>query len=92
MKVYMDRNLCSRWQAGCDSCFGTRVERGEFILDGCVLEVLEDDCDDFTLYIKDRDGTDKTLIVNEENWPEAYDSWQQLWEKQQAGENHTILS
>ena len=83
MKVYMDRNHCARWQAACDSCFGGRVVIKEFDLEGCVMDVIEDDQEEITFYIKDRDGEDKVLVVNEKNWPEAYDSWQDLWEKQQ---------
>ena len=85
MKVYMDRNLCERWIAGCESCFGVRAEKGEFLLDGCVLDVVDEDKrDEIVCYIKDRDGEDKVLTINEDNWAEAFDSWQQLLEKQMA--------
>ncbi|MFC1936586.1 hypothetical protein ACFLYP_02840 [Chloroflexota bacterium] len=96
MKVYIDRNHCDIYQAGCESCFGGRVEfffgGREFGLDmdvgGCVMEIEEEDeRDQLSFYIKDRDGEDKELHIDRENWPEAYDSWMQLYEKQQAGSN-----
>jgi hypothetical protein len=87
MKVYMDRNLCNRWIAGCESCFGVRVEKGEFLLDGCVLDVMDaDNRDEIICHIKDRDGEDKILTITQDNWAEAFDSWQQLLAKQTAGE------
>ena len=85
MKVYMDRNLCNRWIASCETCFGLRVEKGEFLLDGCVLKVEDEDKrDEIVCYIKDRDGEDKVLTITPENWAEAYDSWQQLLAKEMA--------
>jgi hypothetical protein len=95
MKVYLDRNHCSVYQPGCESCFGGRVEVffGErtYGLDmdvaGCVMEIAEeDDRESVTFFIKDRDGSDKELVVNKENWPDAYESWMTLYEKQHADE------
>jgi hypothetical protein len=37
-----------------------------------------------TFYIKDRDGTDKVLVIDDSNRGEAHDSWLIAWEKQQA--------
>ncbi len=85
MKVYMDRNHCSRHQAACESCFGGRIMLKEFDMGGCVMEIQEEqDKENITFYIKDRDGGDKTLYVTSENWPDAYNSWLLLWEEQQA--------
>ena len=39
-----------------------------------------------TFMIHDHDG-DKLLEVDKRNWPEAYDSWQLLWEKQHSQAN-----
>jgi len=82
MKVFLDRNLCERWQAGCDSCFGNRILENRFDLEGCIVEVVRNDDPEIVFYIKDRDGEDKVLTVTQENWPEAYDSWGDLLEKQ----------
>ena len=88
MKVYMDRNHCEMWQGACESCFGGRIYIKDFDLEGCVMKIEEEeDKHDIHFYIHDRDGSDKELMVNDDNWPEAYDSWMQLWEKQQAGED-----
>jgi hypothetical protein len=35
-----------------------------------------------TFFIHDHDG-DKVLEVNDRNWPEAYDSWWLLWQRQE---------
>lgn len=95
MKVYLDRNHCSVYQAACDSCFGGKIEMvfsgvvnlDDFRVTGCALKLEEEEyLDEITFYMKDRDGKDKVLIVNRENWPEAYNSWVDLYEKQQA--NH----
>ena len=92
MKVYLDRNHCNVYNSGCESCFGGRIEvhfgerlfGPEMDVGGCVMEVTEeDDRDTVTFFIKDRDGQDKTLAVNKENWPDAYDSWMKLYEEQQ---------
>jgi hypothetical protein len=51
----------------------------------CTLEISDDGQPETTFLILDRDGIDKVLVVNEENFAEAYDSWRLAWEKQQAG-------
>lgn len=93
MKVYMDRNHCETYQAGCESCFGGRIEvhfgdrdfGPDLDVGGCVMKITEEDRQDtVTFFIKDRDGSDKELVVNKQNWPDAYDSWMQLYEQQQA--------
>ncbi len=94
MKVYLDRNHCEVYQPACESCFGGRIQvhfgdrpEGMDVMEvaGCVLEIQdEDDRDNVTFFIKDRDGTEKQLDVNQENWPDAYDSWLHLYETQQV--------
>jgi hypothetical protein len=37
-----------------------------------------------TFLILDKAGTDKELVVTEENRAIAYDSWREAWEQQQA--------
>jgi hypothetical protein len=39
--------------------------------------------------IKDRDGSDKVLVVDEENRGLAYDSWRLAWEQQQSKSMHS---
>ena len=94
MKVYVDRNHCGVYQTACESCFGGRIQvhfgdrpEGLDVVEvaGCVLEIKdEEDRDNITFIIKDRDGSQKELRVDQENWPEAYDSWLMLYEKQQS--------
>lgn len=93
MKVYLDRNHCPVRQAGCESCFGGRIElvftgkakSDDLFITGCVIELKETEIlDEITFYMKDRDGKDKVLVVNTENWPDAYNSWMDLYEKQQV--------
>ena len=50
---------------------GYGISAGDF--QGCVQ--IEEISQDF----------DKVLVVNEENYAEAYDSWRLAWEHQQSG-------
>ena len=93
MKVYLDRNHCDVYNAGCESCFGGRIEvffgdrsfGPEMDVAGCVMDIKEEDKKEkITFYIKDRDGSDKVLNVDKENWPDAYDSWMDMYEKQKT--------
>ncbi|MEK6256664.1 MAG: hypothetical protein N2C13_05020 [Chloroflexota bacterium] len=91
MKVHMDRNHCQLSLAACESCFGGRILLKEFDMEGCVMKIEEEeDKENITFYIKDRDGEDKVLYVNADNWPDAYDSWFLMYEKQHTGENQTL--
>jgi len=47
--------------------------------------MVDDGRDELTFLILDKDGTDKELVVDEQNRAEAYDSWRLVWEQQQAG-------
>jgi hypothetical protein len=49
--------------------------------------MADDGKSETTFIIFDRDGIDKTLIVNDDNRAEAADSWRLAWEKQQAKQN-----
>jgi len=89
MKVYMDRTQCTCWLAPCESSFGWRLLRllnGEVLPGGCMYDFEEDGRKALTFMIHDHDG-DKLLEVDKRNWPEAYDSWQLLWEKQHSQAN-----
>jgi hypothetical protein len=48
------------------------------------LEIIDDGNSERTFLIKDRDGIDKLLVVDDSNWADAYDSWQLAWEQQQS--------
>lgn len=84
MKVTLDRNHCTRWQAACESCFATRLEQGNFDAANCGLLVVEDGREAIEFDITDRDGSRKVLSVNAANRADAIDSWLLLWQ-QQAG-------
>lgn len=83
MKIVLDRRGCSCWDAPCDAHFGWHFLRDEITPVDCTIELVDDGQSETTILIKDRDGVDKTLIVDEANRGEAYDSWRLAWEKQQ---------
>ncbi len=84
MKIILDRRSCSCWQPACDSHFGWHFLRDEVNPVDCTLEIIDDGRPERVFYIKDRDGLEKELVVNEENRAEAVDSWMELWERQEA--------
>ncbi len=84
MKIVLDRRNCNCWDAPCEAHFGWHFLRQEITPVDCTTEISEDGQNAVTFYIKDRDGRDKVLVVDEHNWAEAYDSWRNAWEKQQA--------
>ena len=86
MKIILDRRSCNCWDAACESHFGWHFLRTEVTPVDCVLEIKEDGKEARTFYILDRDGIDKTLVVDEDNHALAYDSWQIAWEEQQKTE------
>lgn len=88
MKIYMDRTQCSCWLGACEASFGAKLlkARGagwKFEPGGCIVESVDDGHNEATFYIKDWDGS-KLLVLDEGNWPEAFDSWQLLCERQDA--------
>ena len=83
MKILLDRRTCNCWQAACESHFGWHFLREEITPIDCTLEIIDDGKVERTFLIKDRDGTDKLLVVDDSNWADAYDSWQLVWEQQQ---------
>jgi hypothetical protein len=87
MKIVLDRRSCSCWDAACDTHFGWHFLRGEITPVDCTIEIVDDGKPETTFLIMDRDGKDKTLIVNDQNRAEAYDSWQAAWDKQQADQD-----
>ncbi|UCD99542.1 MAG: hypothetical protein JSV42_02105 [Chloroflexota bacterium] len=83
MKITLDRRTCACWQPACETHFGWHFLRDEITPIDCTLEILDDGMETRTFVIKDRDGIDKMLIVDKDNWAEAYDSWLLAWETQQ---------
>jgi hypothetical protein len=83
MKIMLDRRTCNCWQAACESHFGWHFLREEITPIDCTLEVIDDGKAERSFLIKDRDGIDKLLVVDDSNWADAYDSWQLVWEQQQ---------
>jgi hypothetical protein len=84
MKIVLDRRSCNCYEPACESHFGWHFLRDEITPIDCVIEMSDDNKQELTFLILDRDGIDKTLIVDKNNQPEAYDSWLQAWEAQQA--------
>ena len=83
MKIVLDRRSCNCYEPACESHFGWHFLREEITPIDCVLEMIDDGKPERTFYILDRDGIDKTLVVDPENQPVAYNSWLQAWEQQQ---------
>ena len=84
MKIILDRRTCNCWQPACETHFGWHFLREEVTPIDCTVDILEDGKPVRTFIIKDRDGIDKELVVDDQNWAEAYDSWQLAWETQQS--------
>ena len=84
MKIILDRRSCNCWEPACETHFSWHFLRDDVTPVDCTLEIVDDGKEERTFLIMDRDGIDKTLVVNDQNRSEAYDSWLQAWEKQQA--------
>ncbi len=85
MKIVLDRRTCTCWEPACETHFGWHFLREEISPVDCTVEMVDDGQAETTFLIMDRDGIDKVLVVDSENWAEAYDSWRLAWERQQAG-------
>ena len=84
MRIVLDRRSCQCYDQACESHFGWHFLRDEITPVDCTVEVVDDNRAETTFLILDKDGVDKELVVNDENWAVAYDSWRQAWEQQQA--------
>ena len=84
MKILLDRRTCACWDPACEAHFGWHFLRDEINPIDCTVEITDDDRPEITFQIKDRDSSTKVLVVDQNNWTEAYDSWLQAWERQQA--------
>ncbi len=84
MRIVLDRRSCQCYDQACESHFGWHFLRDDITPVDCTLEMVDDQRAETTFLILDKDGIDKELVVNDENWGIAYDSWRQAWEQQQA--------
>ncbi len=84
MKITLDRRNCTCWDPACEAHFGWHFLRDEVTPVDCTTNIEDDGRPEITFVIKDRDGVDKLLVVDEANHAEAYDSWLMAWEKQQT--------
>jgi hypothetical protein len=84
MKIVLDRRSCNCYEQACETHFSWHFLRDEITPIDCVIEMSDDGKEEITFYILDRDGMDKTLVVDESNRLEAYESWRRAWEQQQA--------
>ncbi len=82
MKIVLDRRSCNCYEQACETHFGWHFLRQEITPIDCVIEMSDDGKEEITFFVLDRDGIDKTLVINDENRAEAYDSWRQVWEQQ----------
>ncbi len=82
MKVILDRRTCNCWDPACETHFGWHFLRGEITPVDCTAEVLDDGEEAITFIVNDRDGSVKTLVVDDSNRDMAYDFWLQAWEQQ----------
>jgi hypothetical protein len=84
MKIVLDRRSCNCHEPACETHFGWHFLREEITPIDCVIEISDDGQEEITFFIMDRDGVDKTLVVDESNRADAYDSWLLAWEEQQG--------
>jgi hypothetical protein len=84
MKILLDRRSCTCWQAACESHFGWHFLREEVTPIDCTVEIIDDGRPERVFLIKDRDGQDKEIVVSEAERGEAFDSWEQVLERQAA--------
>ena len=84
MKIILNRRSCNCWDPSCETHFSWHYLRQEITPIDCVVEMVDDGSADMTFLVLDRDGIDKTLVIDENNRDEAYDSWRQAWENQQG--------
>ncbi len=84
MKIILDRRGCNCWDASCDAHFGWHFLREEIAPVECLVEAVDDGNQAITFCIKDRDGLDKVLVVDQANRAEVYDFWHEVLEKQQT--------
>lgn len=85
MRIVLDRRSCNCWYEACETHFGWHFLRDEVTPVDCTVEIADDGKEEITFFIKDKDDVDKTLVVDDSNRADAYDSWLIAWKKQQEG-------
>lgn len=86
MKIVLDQRNCTCWDPACETHFGWHFLRDEITPVDCTVEMVDDGNQEITFFIKDRDESSKVLVVNDDNWATAYDSWRLAWEQQEETE------
>jgi hypothetical protein len=84
MKVYLDRTNCKTWESPCESCFSSHYLGDEIEPNYCLVKIEDDHQPARTFIIEDRDGVEKILVVDENNWAAVHDSWMMTWEQVEA--------
>jgi hypothetical protein len=85
MKIILDRRSCNCYDQACETHFGWHFLREEITPVDCTIDMVDDGYPERTFYIKDKDNTEKVLVIDEHNRDTAYDSWLLAWQEQQAG-------
>jgi hypothetical protein len=84
MKIILDRRSCNCYDQACETHFSWHFLREEITPVDCTIEMVDDGSPERTFYIKDKDNTEKVLVIDEQNRDTAYDSWLLAWQQQQA--------
>ena len=84
IKIILDRRSCNCYDQACETHFGWHFLREEITPVDCTVEMVDDGRSQCTFYIKDKDNSDKVLVVDDKNRALAYDSWLLAWQGQQA--------
>lgn len=84
MKIVLDRRSCNCYDQACETHFGWHFLREQITPVDCTIEMVDDGEKEYTFYIKDKDNSDKVLVVDDDNRDLAYDSWLLAWQEQQS--------
>lgn len=84
MKIVLDRRSCNCYDQACETHFGWHFLREQITPVDCTVEMVDDGEKEYTFYIKDKDNSDKVLVVDDDNRDLAYDSWLLAWQEQQS--------
>jgi hypothetical protein len=83
MKIVLDTRVCNCWDPACETHFAWHFLRGQVTPVDCVVSMEEDGSSELSFFITDRDGSQKALVVTDENRADVYNSWRIAWEKQE---------
>ena len=85
MRIVLDRRVCDVWEAACEADFADKFLGDEVLPTACTVMLVEDDNTDIlTFHIKDRDDSEKELIIDDSNIASAIDSWVKAYNEQQT--------